>query len=92
MPETSGDKFKVGDRVRVKEAQPAGNPRTPMYVRGKTGVIVATHGVITNPHDHRGLYPPLYTIMFEVKDLFGEPDGDKLCVDVHEEWLELTLT
>jgi len=48
--------------------------------------------MFTPPYDHRGLYPPLYTIMFEVKDLFGEPDGDKLCVDVHEEWIEPTLT
>lgn len=86
--EATSYKFKVGDRVRVKQAHPTGNPRTPTYVRGKSGVIVATHGVINNPHDHRGLYQPLYTIMFQVKDLFDKPEGDKLWVDVHEEWLE----
>lgn len=59
-----------------------------MYVRGKTGVVVAAHGVITNPHDHRGLYPPLYTVLFEIGEVFGTPSDDKLRVDVHEEWLE----
>jgi nitrile hydratase len=81
-------KFKVGERVRVKLENPLGNPRTPRYVRGKQGVIVAVHGVINNPHDHRGLYPPLYTLVFGVNEVFGTPNSDKLWVDVHEEWLE----
>jgi len=84
----AGGGFKVGDRVIIKRENPQGNPRTPMYIRGKQGVIVATHGVITNPLDHRGLYPPLYTITFDVKDLFSGTSGDKLWVDVHEDWLE----
>lgn len=28
----------------------------PQYIIGKSGVIVAAHGVIHNPQDHRGLY------------------------------------
>lgn len=59
-----------------------------MYIRGKKGVVVDVHGVISNPRDHRGLYPPLYTVAFDVAELFGETSQDKLCVDVHEEWLE----
>lgn len=72
----------------VKRDNPEGNPRTPKHVRGKRGVVVAVHGVIHNPQDHRGLYPPLYTVMFEIKELFGKETDDKLWVDVHEEWLE----
>lgn len=72
----------------VKRENPAGNPRTPMYIRGRRGVVVDVHGVISNPHDHRGLYPPLYTVAFDVAELFGEASQDKLWVDVHEEWLE----
>ncbi len=83
-----GYAFKVGDRVTVKQENPLGNPRTPVYVRGKKGVIADVHGVITNPRDHRGLYPPLYTVIFDVKEVFGTQTEDKLCVDVHEEWLE----
>jgi nitrile hydratase len=81
-------RFGVGDRVLVKREQPDGNPRTPRYVRGKRGVIAELHGVIPNPLDHRGLYPPLYTVMFDLKELFGTTGDGKLCVDIHEEWLE----
>jgi len=49
---------------------------------------VAVHGVTENPLDHRGLYPPLYTVMFELKEVFGRPGNETLCVDIHEEWLE----
>ena len=59
-----------------------------MYIRGKRGVVVDVHGVISNPRDHRGLYPPLYTVAFDVAELFGEASQEKLWVDVHEEWLE----
>jgi nitrile hydratase len=79
--------FNVGDQVRVRQDAPGGNPRTPRYIRGKRGFVVTSHGVIVNPLDHRGLYPPLYTVMFEIKDVFGRPSTGKLCVDIHEDWL-----
>ena len=41
-----------------------------------------------NPLDHRGRYPTLYTLTFDVKALFGGPGEGTVCVDVHEEWLE----
>ena len=80
--------FKVGDRVAVREENPSGNPRTPKYIRGKKGVIVEAHGVIENLRDHRGLYPPLYTVAFEVKEVFGTTSADQIRVDLHEDWLE----
>lgn len=80
--------FRIGDRVRVKPENPAGNPRTPAYIRGKTGVVIEAHGVIYNPQDHRGLYPPLYSVLFAVRDVFGGATSDTLAVDLHEEWLE----
>jgi nitrile hydratase subunit beta len=86
--ENSTGTFKVGDRVTVKPDNPAGNPRTPKYIRGKSGVVVEVHGVISNLNDHRGLYPPLYTVAFDVKDVFGGMSPDKLRVDLHEDWLE----
>ena len=86
--ETSGYKFALGDRVQVKMDNPVGNPRTPGYVRGKQGVIAEVHGVIHNPRDHRGRYPPLYSVRFGVREVFGTHSDDSLWVDVHEEWLE----
>lgn len=66
-----------------------GNPRTPKHIRGKRGTVVAVHGVIPNPHDHRGLYSPLYTVVFDVNEIFESSSHDKLRVDIHEEWLEI---
>ena len=80
-------RFHVCDRVRVKRANPAGNPRTPAYVRGKEGVVIAQHGSIVNPLDHRGVYPPLCSVLFSVREVFGGASQDTLSVDLHEDWL-----
>ena len=85
-PETD-PRFRVGDRVRVQLTNPVGNPRTPVYVRGKSGVVTALHGCIVNPLDHHGVYPPLYSVLFQVRELFGGASHDTLSVDLHEDWL-----
>jgi nitrile hydratase subunit beta len=77
-----------GDTVRVKTANPDGNPRTPRYTRGKVGQVVGRHGQMHNPLDHRGVYPPLFTVAFAVQDVFGTPGRDRLFVDLHADWLE----
>lgn len=74
--------------MRVLRDRPDGNPRTPSYVRGRTGVVVALHGQIPNPLDHRDLYPPLCTVRFALQDLTGRPSRDFVAADLHEEWLE----
>jgi hypothetical protein len=80
-------RFHVGDRVRVKHANPSGIPRTPAYVRGKSGIVTALHGSIDNPLDHRGVYPPLCSVLFPVREVFGGASQDTLSVDLHEDWL-----
>ena len=72
----------------MKKENPVGNPRTPKYIRGHKGVVTDVHGVINNDRDHRGLYPPLYTVVFDCKEVFGGASADKLRVDLHEDWLE----
>jgi nitrile hydratase subunit beta len=81
-------RFQVGDRVQVERANPAGNPRTPAYIRGKSGVVTALHGSIVNPLDHRGVYPPLCSVLFPVREVFGGASHDTLSVDLHEDWLK----
>ncbi len=89
MPgESAPAAFRVGDWVRVKAVNELGNPRTPAYIRGKAGVVAIAHGVIYNPQDHRDLYPPLYSVRFAVRDVFGGEAGDTLSVDLHADWLE----
>ncbi len=80
-------KFKIGDAVVIARENPAGNPRTPRYIRGRRGVIGAVHGLLENPTDHRGIYQPLYTVRFDLSEISSCRDGDSIWVDVHEEWL-----
>ena len=80
--------FSAGNRVRVRRENAEGNPRTPVYVRGKEGVVTAVHGMMESSIDHRGVYPPLYTVEFNIRDLFGGTSPDTIWVDLHEEWLE----
>jgi hypothetical protein len=80
-------RFHVGNSVRVQHANLSGNPRTPSYIRGKRGIITMLHGSILNPLDHRGVYPPLYSVLFLVGEVFGGDSGDTLSVDLHEDWL-----
>ena len=83
-------RFKVGDAVTVLADVADGNPRTPAYVRGKSGIVTCLHGTMANPIDHRNVYPPLYTVTFRIKDVFGGSTTDALSVDIHEEWLRPT--
>jgi nitrile hydratase subunit beta len=80
-------RFRIGNSVQVQHANPAGNPRTPAYIRGKRGIVTTRHGSIPNPLDHRGVYPPLYSVLFLVGEVFGGGSRDTLSVDLHEDWL-----
>ncbi len=73
--------FEPGQRVVVLTDHPGGNPRTPGYVRGRTGTVLQSHGVVANPLDHREPYPALYTLLFALGT------GDEVTADLHEEWL-----
>lgn len=87
-PADDQERFAPGDRVRVLEERPGGNPRTPRYTRGHVGVVVERHGLIVNPLDHRGIYPPLYSVAFRLDELSGVPGEDLVIADIHDEWLE----
>jgi hypothetical protein len=72
----------------VLSERAGGNPRTPRYVRGRTGEVTHVYGVIDNPLDHAAAYPPLYTVSFGTGELFGRAGEDRVSVDLHEDWLE----
>lgn len=89
-------RFKPGDRVRVRMADPPGHIRTPFFTRGKTGRIERYQGEFRHPEElaygRSGLPPtPLYLVRFEQTELWGrrtERAGDALLVDIYENWLE----
>jgi nitrile hydratase len=86
--------FKVGDRVRARQINPATHTRLPRYVRGHEGIIERVHGCHVFPDSNAqglGENPQwLYAVRFEARDLWG-PDADasaKVSVDAFEPYLE----
>ncbi len=89
-------KFQPGDAVRVIERNQPGHVRTPLYVRGKTGVIERVVGSFPNPetlaYGQSGLpYKMLYRVNFDQTALWPDYDGkpeDSLEIEIYEHWLE----
>ena len=54
---TDSPRYQAGDTVVVRVDHPPGHYRTPDYVKGKTGQIIALCGVFKNPEwlGHGGL-------------------------------------
>ena len=42
-------RFSEGDRVRVREDFPPGHIRTPIYLRGRQGIVERYFGTFGNP-------------------------------------------
>jgi hypothetical protein len=89
-------RFKPGDRVRVRPEEKPGHVRTPGYVRGKEGRVESVLGEFRNPetlaYGDPGLPErPLYKVSFRQEDLwegYPGPAYDTLYVDIYEHWLE----
>ena len=87
--------FANGSRVRVREDFPPGHIRTPVYVRGKEGVVMRAFGRFPNPETlaigRDGLpKKALYEVRFRQKDLWPDYAGsetDTLDIDIYEHWL-----
>jgi|DEB0MinimDraft_6_1074348.scaffolds.fasta_scaffold43081_2 hypothetical protein len=82
--------FNVGDRVVVRTTPrfPTVNPRTPEYAKGHRATVVATYGRVENPLDHHAAYEPLYTVVFEGREVFGSRASHEVVAEMHEEWLD----
>jgi len=89
-------RFKPGERVSVRRADPIGHVRTPHYVRGKTGEVERICGEFANPEElafGRSGLPrrPLYRVRFRQREVWPDYRGaasDSLDVEIYEHWLE----
>ena len=87
--------FSPGDRVRVRDDYPPGHIRTPVYVRGKEGVVTRVFGDFKNPETlaigRDGLPTKrLFEVRFKQVDLWPNYNGpvtDTLDIDIYEHWL-----
>lgn len=89
-------RFAPGDRVRVIDRAADGHVRTPLYLRGRRGVVTRQHGAFPNPEElaygGSGLPErPLYEVRFDLGALWTDPaagPSDTLTADIYEHWLE----
>ena len=94
-PVSAPARFGTGELVKVRVGTPSTHFRTPEYIQGKTGIVVALYGSFRNPeslgHGGDGLpMQPLYRVEFEQKQLWDNykgPEKDKLLVDIYDNWL-----
>ncbi|PYQ69831.1 MAG: nitrile hydratase subunit beta [Acidobacteria bacterium] len=87
-------RFKVGQRVRARDINPAGHTRLPRYARGKSGVIVRDHGVFVFPDtnaEFSGEKPQhVYSVRFAARELWGPdaPPRDCVHIDMWDDYLD----
>lgn len=94
--EARARRFNVGERVRVKLAFPPGHRRTPVYVRGKSGIVERVCGVFANPEELAYGFDGeprrvLYRVRFSQRELWPDYAGaqsDHLELEIYEHWLE----
>jgi nitrile hydratase len=93
-PEPAAPGFAVGDRVRTRAGPVPHHTRLPGYARGKLGTIARCHGVhvFADTHAHGlGEQPqPLYTVVFEGRELWGADaaPGLSVSIDAWEPYLQ----
>jgi nitrile hydratase len=87
-------RFKVNQRVRARNINPAGHTRLPRYARGKVGRIVIDHGVHAFPDTNAvGLGEKrqhVYSVRFTARELWGDQAtaGDFVHLDLWDDYLE----
>ena len=87
------DRFRVGDRVRVRDDHVPGHVRMPGYIRGKTGVVVGVSPEYPFPDAHaHGVTAQdeaTYDVRFGAQELWpNSADPALVHVGVFESYLE----
>lgn len=85
-------RFKVGDRVRAKNLNPATHIRLPRYARGKLGTVAIVHGAFATPdtmaHGQGEQPQQVYAVRFSAEELWGVARPDTVCIDLWDGYLE----
>jgi nitrile hydratase subunit beta len=86
-------RFKPGDRVRVRLDYVPGHVRMPAYIRGKTGIVVAESPPYPFPDAHAHAVEaqdePTYDVRFRSEDLWpNSADPALIHVGVFQSYLE----
>jgi nitrile hydratase len=95
MSDKASQGYAPGDRVRIVDLGKPGHVRTPLYVRGKTGVIDTCCGDFENPENRAyGRVGreriALYRVRLKQRELWPDyegPDSDTLVLEIYHHWL-----
>src|SRR5918993_353490 len=87
------ERFRAGDRVRVRAEYVPGHIRIPGYIRGKTGVVVIESPAYPFPDAHAHAVDaenePTYDVRFRSEDLWpNSADSAPVHVGVFQSYLE----
>jgi len=90
---TTRQRFKPGDRVRVRSDYVPGHVRMPGYIRGKSGVVVSESPTYPFPDAHahgvEAQDEPTYDVRFRSEDLWpNSSDAALVHVGVFQSYLE----
>jgi nitrile hydratase len=94
---TEGARFRVGDRVHVRDIHPAGHTRVPRYVRGVCGDVLRVTPPFRFPDASAHGLPErseaTYHVLFRAEDLWTDAAGSRetVVVDLWETYLEPAL-
>ena len=91
------NRFNIGDQVEIHQNVSPGHRRTPVYIRGKIGVIERICGSFRNPEElaygFDGLPEKiLYRVTLRQVDIWSSyqgSDNDTLEIEIFEHWLKL---
>ncbi len=87
------ERFKVGDKVRVRDDYVPGHVRMPGYIRGRTGTVVGESPAYPFPDAHAHAIEsqdePTYDVRFRTEDLWpNSSDSALVHVGVFQSYLE----
>jgi nitrile hydratase len=91
---TVAPRFRVGDRVRIRNQHPRGHTRLPRYLHDRHGTIAADYGVFAFPDTHAhglGERPQhVYSVKFSAHEVWGREGGERdfLVVDVWDDYMD----
>lgn len=92
---SGGQRFAVGDRVRVVAVAHGGHTRCPGYLRGRVGTVTRVDQRFSLPdveaHSTRRVVEGTYGVRFPARDLWADADRHAVVqVDLWDSYLEAT--
>jgi nitrile hydratase subunit beta len=92
-PTPHQSRFKIGDRVRVRNLHTPGHTRCPAYIRGHVGVVTRLDGEWSIPdleaHTPDRVPEATYSVRFAADELWGDgQQGATVNVDLWDSYLD----